>query len=328
MVTKLNNIFIWFADKISMLSEPKATMSAGEITRLSWARHIENIDALPEIYHDEMIEIIHDGHEFPFTVVTPTFEGFLWREREKVIFNIDRKIFIFEHAHGKIIKKVFNLENIAAIELGQVLLKAWMKIDAVSEQGEKISSVLRFNAVTTRLFEPFIDIMRCSHSDWSNIDPEKEKAKFSELSSIDFKFMNFAKRSLQPDEKVQNYLYQPEVRTAIIKLNKKSILSHSLCLSHMVILTDHELILVEDDPESEKYSVGTRYGGIWTYIPLQSIRETSQKLEKNGLIYLCLSLIGDFKINLPFEPFQMIKLDNFEKTLISSLSSSRILNLV
>src|SRR5512135_2115940 len=84
-------------------SDQLPVLPAGVQTRLSWARKIDDFALLPPIYRDFMTALLSDGHPFPYTVITPTFAGFMHREKEKLVFCLDDQFYIVEQDGGRLI---------------------------------------------------------------------------------------------------------------------------------------------------------------------------------------------------------------------------------
>jgi hypothetical protein len=302
MPNALQNLQSWMVDHIHLLEgEPRATMTAGQITRLSWARPIRSFDEMPPFYQPRFREIVGDPAHFPHTVLAPTFEGFLHREMERLIFNVEEKIFILEKRRNTLVETSFWLPQINYIELGQVLLKAWMRVNGISEREELESKSLKFNTVTTVLFQPYIEMLRCPIPASGVYNASLERDKFRKLEPESFKFMNFGRRSLQAGEHLEQFIFQPEVRRPMVKIGRRVVLSKSLCLAHLTILTDQELVLVRDDPESQSISQDVYYGGIWIYIPLHRLQRVQIEEGMPGMIELRLEMPGGDQLEIPFE---------------------------
>jgi hypothetical protein len=52
-------------------------LTPADITRLSWARSVKNIAALPEIYRPYIETTLAGAQDFPACILTPTYQGFL-----------------------------------------------------------------------------------------------------------------------------------------------------------------------------------------------------------------------------------------------------------
>src|SRR5512136_2190062 len=117
-------------EPISLVKEQKSgesAMSAADQTRLSWARPVRAMDDLPPAYHS-FFAARPTGEAFPYSVLTPTFAGFLRRETEKLVCCIDDRLIILEKTSGEPKCTAFPLSALNCLEIGGVLLKAWIKI--------------------------------------------------------------------------------------------------------------------------------------------------------------------------------------------------------
>ncbi|HBE79698.1 MAG TPA: hypothetical protein DDW65_18265 [Firmicutes bacterium] len=105
-------------------------------------------------------------------------------------------------------------------------------------------------------------------------------------------------------------------------MNKRSrhrlslFLSQSLLsFTHLIILTDHELIIVKDD-DSLRRIKSARYGGIWYYIPLHKIMEMKvEKNETNKLPELKLRLAADVNFRELFSESELAELEQLQHRL-------------
>jgi hypothetical protein len=106
---------------------------------------------------------------------------------------------------------------------------------------------------------------------------------------LNFKFMNYARRSILPGEKVLQSILQPAIRVQIFKMLNLPF-SRTITPAHITILTDKELITIQDEA-TKLWDKGVEYGGIWKYIPLNRITSASLGQREDNLfvlsIYLC-----------------------------------------
>jgi hypothetical protein len=110
--------------------------------------------------------------------------------------------------------------------------------------------------------------------------------------------MNYAKRSLLPGEQVAHFILQPEVRVEVLRLLGNS-LFRRLSNPHLTILTDRELILVQDG-DGKRSGGSAKYGGVWSYIPLDKIMSISTADAQNDLLTMSIHLPGDDGIESMF----------------------------
>lgn len=273
-------------------------LSAGEQTRGSWAKEIESYDQVPEIYIDFIKDLTQDNSSFPYTVITPTYKGFLKRENEKLICNPDHRIYILENINDQVLRTCYALEDIDYVEVGTVLLRSWFRVNGLTGNGKTSSSTLVFNSVTEYMFSPFIQKVRPPASYGSNTLLNSELSKFDYLNRLNFKLMNYSKKSILPGEQVINTVFQPEIRISRSKL-LGPVFAHTMSPAHMTILTENELILIQDTG-GRKRSQDTRYGGTWFYIPLNRIISAVIEETENNLLVLSVFLSGNNHIEVVF----------------------------
>ena len=92
------------------------------------AKKLHNFESLPEAFQPMLSDLIKDKQSFPYTVLTPTFEGYLEQENEKLVFFQDHRLIILEKDQQEVAITSYRLENIYRIEFGKILLKAWVHI--------------------------------------------------------------------------------------------------------------------------------------------------------------------------------------------------------
>lgn len=288
-----------------------ATLGGEQISKRSWAKKIYSFESIPEAFKPLADLLMHDKQAFPYTVLTPTFEGFLKRENEKLVFYLHERLYILENDQHDVTATSFELKNIYRIEFGEILLKAWIHIDGTDDQGQFSTGQLRFNSVTDFLFNPFIEAGRHPDEHSLPVDMQQEREKFALLKWNHFKFMNYARDSLLPGERVEQYILQPEMETERTKLLGITVLKRTICLTHILIQTNRELILICDDESSQRWKDGSRYGGIWNYVPLDQLQGLIIEDAPDGLIDLKIILPAGNGLRMPFAKDRRPELEQF-----------------
>lgn len=305
-------------DHPSTVKERKSgepVLSAAEQTRLSWARPVRSLDELPPAYRG-YFEAQLAGETFPYSVLTPTFAGFMRRETEKLVYSVDDRLIVLEKTSGEPKCTVFYLHDLNYLEIGGVLLKAWIRFQGCANNEQSLTTVtLRYNAVTDWLFAPFIERIRGTGTDPIHVPRDIELSKLDDVVLPSFKFRNYARHSILPGDRVIAVLAQPEVRRPVIRLGHWSY-QRTIVLAHVMILTDRELIIIRDDPESPRSFDQTRYGGVWDYIPLNKIERIAWQARDAAVLSLALELpLGD-RVESLFAPDQREKVEQFLNHLI------------
>ncbi len=152
-------------------------ISAAEQTRFSWARLVRSAEELPEIYRP-FIESLPAGSAFPYAVLTPTFAGFLRREPEKLVCSVGEDLYVVEKSKGELVTTRYASADIYYLEAGAVLLNDWLQIRGRTSAGTFATTRFKFNAVTERLFTPFVEMIRGAANSAPGIDRDAELKKF------------------------------------------------------------------------------------------------------------------------------------------------------
>ena len=123
--------------------------------------------------------------------------------------------------------------------------------------------------------------------------------------------MNYARNSLLPGERVEQYSLQPEMETDRAKLFGMTVLKRTVCLTHILIQTDRELILIRDDETSQRWKDEVRYGGIWNYVPLSQLQDLIIEDTSDGLVNLTIILPAGDSLPMHFASKRRAELEQF-----------------
>lgn len=271
-------------------------INAAELTKSSWARPIKSLAHVPDLYRECFATYLSENTVFPYTILAPAFERFIHKTTEKLICDTGAEIVILERTGNGFEALRFPLDSIWHVEHRTMLLDSSIKICGSTAQGTPASSTIRFNTITDYLFMPILERIRLAAIPSQRVTDGSEAEKFNYLVRTDYKFMNYAKRSLAGGEKVIHFLHQPEIRenlwTVLGRTHYRTVFP-----TCMIILTDRELIVIR---ENEARGAKSKYGGNWDYIPLNRI-ETLSLSETNGrLLVLSILLPGEEQIQIHF----------------------------
>ncbi|MCA9935018.1 MAG: hypothetical protein KC415_13885 [Anaerolineales bacterium] len=265
-----------------------APLTGARQTMLAWSQVIESFEDIPAPFKNAFEPIWDEKRPFPYTVFAPSIAGLRHKTTEKLLCDHNGSITVWEHNGDHLTVNTYPIEQITDIEVGYILLFSWITISGVTKTGEPASSTIEFNTATTRYFIPFVNKLRPAPIDAIPHVQSTERAKFDYLERQDFKFMNFAIDSLAGDEKVLHTLWQPKMTRPILKLGQRA-LERTIALAHLAILTDKELIMIQDDERSRE-NRGVRYGGKWQYIALRHIKTVSLQEQSDKALLLSLTL--------------------------------------
>jgi hypothetical protein len=256
-------------------------LSAGEQTKLTWARVIESYDNVPEAYKGFFDPLLASGQVFPYTVLAPAFETFGYRITEKLVCALDREIHVLERNGNSFKVQSYPLDGISHVVVRTILLDSRIKISGVTKQGIT-SSIVRFNSVTDYLFTPILRRIRLKAVDSKDMVGSSELSKFDQWINSNYKFMNFARHSLLGGEKVIHVMLQPEIRESRFTFLGRTFYK-MISPTHVCILTDRELIMIREEAVQGRKD---KYGGTWDYNPLNKITALTLNTKDDNMLTL------------------------------------------
>ncbi len=268
-----------------------------EQKRLSWARLVESYAAVPDAYKDFFEPFRAEGRPFPYTLLTPTFEGFIRKTTEKLVCAFEREIYVLKRSGNTFEAVCFPLEGISHVETRTILLDSSIKISSVTEQGVPSTSTFRFSSASDELFAPILERIRLGASPSGKTPLCPEWNNFDQWTQVSFKFRNYARRSALPGEKIVYAILQPEIRVRLSPILSKTY-SRRISRTHATILTDRELIVIRED---ERQRADARYSGVWEFFPLNKIVSLTVSDKENDLLLLTVHLPGGAQHEYLFE---------------------------
>lgn len=271
------------------------TVGSYEQTRKSWAARVRDYDEIPECYQP-YFEALKQSHQaLPYTLKTPSFEGFLSPTNEKLLTLMDDSLLFYDRIDRKTSMQQVELGQIGHIELVSILLYSRISIFGMDDHQRPVRMVLRFNSVTEYLFQPVIEAFRLYGTPGSQGSSPLEAFDF--LQDLNFKFMNFARRSVLPGESVKMIVLQPGIKHGLLRRRSK-FLSRLVSPAHLAILTDRELIWIQDEPQTPDRA---QYGGIWHYIRLNKLTKLTFAYQGLDMVQLALLFTDNSKLTFNYE---------------------------
>ena len=293
---------------IASVKESLPLLAADEQTRLSWLDVIRSYDEVPDIFRSSFEGLLSHS-QFPYTVLTPSYAGFMNRENQKLVCCLDDKVCILEEITDTLTCTCYAVKDISYVEVGKALLQAWVKISGVADSGLPTTAEFKFNTVTEHLFAPVVTKIRSATDSSQGIEPSIEQSKFNFLTQENLKLMNYARRSILPDEKVEYIILQPEIREEVLRLFGNS-LFRTVYRSHLSILTNRELILIQEGT-GKRWGEDVRYGGVFHYISLDKITSIALSEPENELLTMSVQLPNGDCIDSVFSVSNRQEVDRF-----------------
>jgi len=267
-------------------------------TRLSWAKKLTGYREVPEEFSAFFEPLEKNNQPFPFSVMTPSYEGFLLRFQEKLVCIIDQSLFVLNKNKATQEPLCFDFQRIHSLKFKKVLLDSSFTIGGIDHSGNPSKVDLHFNTVTEGLFWEIM--RRVRQSSFSSTEPY-EKPLFEELKEQSFKFASYSRNCLIPGEKVVQLIWQPELTANPLSIKIPPVIrdffERIVFPSHVVLLTDQELVLISEDEQENRRE---KYGAIWQFIPLRKISDITTSVQDNDLLKLNIFLKDGSKIESMF----------------------------
>jgi hypothetical protein len=283
------------------MRDRKRYIPADDQARLSWASLAKTRPEVPEIYREFFDALPPEEKDpFPYTVISPTFKGFIQPENEKLICRVGDSLYVLEQKNGELTTRCYPLAKIYLLETGTVLLFSWFTVRGMDASGGTAPTTIKFNSITEHLYAPFVEWFREAIKPMGETaGPAAEVSPFAALADVNFKFMNFGIKTIPPGEPVLQVLLQPEIRETVFDFLGYR-LTRRIAPAHLAILTERDLILIRDDP-SQRERAKSPYGGIWSYIPLRKIQSVTLAPSEEDRMELSVHLPNGQKVVLPYE---------------------------
>lgn len=275
----------------------------------SWARILKNEQEIPESFLASFKSIPY-LNEFPYTVFAPPERWHFNKTSPKLLVLLEDRLYVAEKDKKQIQLDCFLFKDIAYIEKGTLLLHSWIKIYGKSNN-IATTVIIPYNTVVEGLFRPITEKIRTAVYQLDSSAPAEKQLqfeldKFDSLIKTNYKYMNFGKSSLLPGQKVQQFILQPEICINVFKWFQRTI-----AITHLILLTDQELVLIQDD-DSLKVRKQARYGGIWNYIPRSQIAQvTIQEDLKYGVVEVNIQLADGASFKSLYSSAQRGNLETF-----------------
>ncbi len=265
-------------------------MSSGE-TIAAWPSRIRDESEVPEIFADAFRAVeLHEGG-FPLVLYSPAFRFDRYLEPATLLVRAGDRLTCLTWRRGRATTQSLKLGDVYRVERGTELLHSWIAFHAHGPSGH--SSVRAdFNTMGLGLYLPLLRELR------TELYPvpgsgANASTTFDHLATVNFKFMNLARESLEPGVEARAFVLQNVVRVRLLRLFDKVVIPAS-----MAIATQQELILIrEGDAQSHEY-----YGATWTYVRLDRLERISVfPLERGQALVMEAVLPGKERVRAEFE---------------------------
>ena len=269
-------------------------------TRTSWAMLVANHDEVPDDFKPFFQSIQETEKTFPYAVITPSYEGFVYRTQARMVCLINDCLYVANKGETFAQALCLPFKDIQHIESRTALLDSHLQIKGLDREGRPAVVKIRFNSVSDTLFKKINDEIRVFS--FKSIKAKKPFS-FDHLEASNYKMANFSRHCLLTEENVEQMIWQPELRQSLIRIHipllMRTFLYRTVFPHHVTMLTDQELILVR---ESERIVSDDCYGGVWDYVPLNKIKNAVISRDQDGFLTLSIELPNDQVLETMYLP--------------------------
>lgn len=299
-----------------------ARMTGAQQTMQSWAKVIDTLEEVPEVYQAAYGALVDRAAALPYTVFAPPQAGLRGRRpAERLLCDLGDTFVTLEWGGKQLVTYRFNWNEINSLELGNVLLYSWFSIHGGAAGSSPASLTVDFNEATIRHLQPFFRKLRPAVTEPDGYDYKAELQKLDYLGHENFKFMNFARSSLVAGQRFVSSLYQPAVREPVLTVLGRS-LYRTRVQPHLMLLTQQEVVLVaEAGQASNNETQAGKYQGVWCFLPLRHLRSWTLEQQSAGPVAFTFQLADGTQVQKLFDAALLPQLENFRTAMNATLQN-------
>ncbi len=247
----------------------------------TWASRIGSESEIPESFIAAYKDLHLSARQFPLVLYSPVFKFDRHENPPKLLISTEGRIVCLNDKGGQVERTELSLDDVYSAEWGTVLLKSWICFNAQGEQGAS-SIRVEFNSTSRDLYLPILKEYRSRH--YAGAEASHAPPEFDQLNRVNYKFMNFARASMEKGVEVRQVYLHGTVSTKILGMFSKIRIAAS-----MAIATQKELIIIR---EGDEKTVGY-LGGIWSYFHLEKIKRVYFERAEKDILEMRVVLPGD-----------------------------------
>lgn len=221
-------------------------------TNSAWSRIIASLEEVPDAFKPMFKMVVGVmGTNFPYTVFAPNITGAWNKTTEHLLCELGDTLYVWERTRQGVGVYAMFFDKISDFEFGSILLYSWMTFNGVNQEGATSTVTIAMNTTSVPLYARFVNRIRPAPNKMELTKRQAERAKFQYLANKNFKFMNYGLESLVEGAKVRQIVWQPQINLPVMKLGWHTFY-RTRALAHLIVLTDQELIVIQDDERSSE----------------------------------------------------------------------------
>jgi len=272
---------------------------------------IDSCESVPDCFLDGFKYSCFNCYDFPYTVhVIKSQEKDEEIYAELIVVTADG-LYIFQRISSRVTMIQYNYEDLVLIKKRNEDITSIIEIKGMVS-GRSFESIIEYDNKDKDIFDFIITSIRMKGKQCFNFIEDNEE-KYGEdnyeLLKLDYfkdsnlKLYNYSVQSLLSGQKIKKIVLQKKLISRKLKLIKKI-----LTTSHISLLTNEELIIIEEG-KSKRKSPEANIGGSWCFIPIAQITSMDIKALDNYLLIFTIKLKGNDSLELVYETSNRAQLE-------------------
>lgn len=268
------------------------------------SRIIDNCVDVPFVYKDGFNYLCLDCKEFPFLIYTQDEEN--EGLYSQLISLTEGGLFIFDIKNTGVRLTQYPYSDIILIKKTDNTDISTINIEGYFNR-RLFQSKIEFDSSQGYIFNMLLDNIRFKGNLQESTSEEKsyEALKLGFLKSLNPRIYDLAMECQLSNSSIKNIVFQKKLLVRKFKILKKLSI-----MSHVVILTEDEIIVIEEG-RNRKRNPELNIGGCWYFIPINNIISIDISSNDNYLLWFTIELNGNADVKLTFENNLKYELEQF-----------------
>ena len=276
-----------------------------------YSKIIDCCEEVPEYFLDGFRYSCLSCNDFPYTI-----HIIKSKEKEEEIYSelisVTRDgLYIFQRMNSRITMIQYNYEDLILIKKSTQTINSSIVIKGMVS-GRTFKSIIEYDNKDKDIYDFIITSIRMKGKislEFVEDYVEKYGEDNYELLKLDYfkesnlKLYNYSVESLLSGQKIKKTVLQKKLVRKKLKLVRKV-----LTASHISLLTNEELIIIQEGKSNRK-SPEANIGGCWYFIPISQITSMDIKALDNYLLIFTIKLKGNDCVELIYETSNRAQLE-------------------
>lgn len=280
------------------------------------SRIIDSCEGVPDFFLDGFKYSCLSCYDFPYSVHVIKCQDKDEEMYSQLISVTGEGLYIFQRINSRVTMIQYNYEDLVLIKKKNGVTNSSIEIKGMI-RGRLFNNIIEYDNKDKDIFDFIITSIRMKGKmsfDFKEEHEEKygednyELLKLGYFKDSNLKLYNYSVESLLSGQKIKKIVLQKKLVMKKLKLIKQV-----LTTSHIILLTNEELIIIEEG-KAKRNSPEANIGGYWYFIPIAQITSMDIKAMDNYLLIFTIKLKGNEGIELTYETSNRAQLEQLVKS--------------